>query len=101
MAMSLTKSCSIGSPIHIYEGTLDLASVAATDGVEQNLTITGLSTADIPLAFNATDAFVDLGVGNVRISATDTLTVAFINPTGGAIDKAGTVNYQLVIIKRG
>lgn len=101
MALTLTKSMSIGTPIHVYEGTLDLASVAATDGVEQALTIAGLATSDIPLAFNSTDAFIDLGVGNFRISAADTLTVEFINPTAGAIDKAGTVNYQLVVIKRG
>lgn len=98
MALSKTKSISLGRPIHIYEGTLDLASVAATDGVEQNLTIAGLATTDIPLCFFATDAFIDLGVGNVRISAADTLTVAFINPTASAIDKPGTVNYRLVVV---
>lgn len=98
MAITKTKSVSIGAPIHIYEGTFDLASVAATDGVEQDITITGLGANDIPISFTATDAFIDLGVGNFRVSAADTLTVEFINPTAGAIDKAGTVNYRLVAI---
>ena len=99
MALTKTKSVSLGRPIHIYEGTIDLASVAATDGVEQDLTISGLATTDIPICFYATDAFIDLGVGNVRVSAANTLTVEFINPTAGAIDKAGTVNYRLVVIQ--
>lgn len=97
-AIAKTKSVSIGTPIHIFEGTLDLASVGAADGVEQALTVTGLGANDIPISFNSTDAFVDLGVGNIRVTAANELTVEFINPTAGAIDKAGTVNYRLVVI---
>lgn len=97
-AIAKTKSVSIGTPIHIFEGTLDLASVAATDGVEQALTITGVAATDIPISFNATDAFIDLAIGNFRVSAANTLTVTFVNPTAGAIDAAGTINYRLVVI---
>lgn len=101
MAIIKTKSISVGMPIHIFEGTFDLASVAPTDGVEQAITVTGLGANDIPVAFYSTDAFIDLGVGNFRVSAANELTVSFVNPTAGAIDKAGTVNYRLIAIAAG
>lgn len=99
-AIAKTKSVSIGAPIHIYEGTLDLASVgvAGTAIAEVDLTITGVGANDIPLSFDCTDTGFAMGVGNIRVKAADTVSVVFINSDDAAFDAAGTLNYRLVVI---
>lgn len=100
-AIAKTKSVSIGTPIHIYEGTIDVGSIAAAPGsgpVEQDLTISGLVTTDIPVSFFCTDSGAKIGTGNVRVSAADTLSVIFLNIDDAAVDPAGTLNYRLVVI---
>lgn len=100
MALAKTKSVSIGTPIHIYEGTLDLASVGAagTAVAEVDITVTGVAAADIPIGFYCTDTGSALGYGNVRVKAANTISVVFLNTDDAAIDAAGTLNYRLIVI---
>ena len=93
MAITKTKSLNSNTPVHIYTGTFDLASVAAASAAAQDVTVTGVGASDVALAFYCTDASFGLGVGNVRVKAADTLEVTLVNPTAGAIDRAGTFNY--------
>lgn len=100
MALAKTKSVSLGRPIHIYEGTVDLASVAAAGAAmaEVDLTCTGVASTDIAIGFYCTDTGFSLGVGNVRVKAADTISVVFVNTDDAAVDEAGTLNYRFICI---
>lgn len=99
-AIAKTKSISLGRPIHIYEGTLDLASVGAagTAIAEVDLTVTGVAATDIAVSFNCTDTGFAMGIGNVRVKEANTISVVFVNSDDQAYDAAGTLNYRLIVI---
>lgn len=58
---------------------------------EQTFTVVGLRTQDfVEVNFNGAQT-TGVGIGNVRVSATDTLAITFTNATGGsATPAAGT-----------
>lgn len=98
-AIAKTKSLSLGAPIHIYEGTLDVTAIPynTTAMSEIDLTVTGLKSTDMVISFNATDA-VAFGIGNARVKAADTLAVVFVaTDSDTAVDPAGTLNYRLIV----
>ena len=100
MALTKTKSVSLGSPIHIYEGTLDLTAIpyGTSAMAEQDITVTGILATDIVLAFYATDA-VTFGIGNCRVKADNTISVVPVaTDSDTAVDPAGTLNYRLVVV---
>ena len=100
MALSKTKSVSLGRPIHIYEGTLDLTAIpyGTSAMAEQDVTVTGILSTDIVIAFYATDA-VTFGIGNCRVKADNTISVVPVaTDSDTAVDPAGTLNYRLVVI---
>lgn len=100
MALTKTKSVSLGRPIHIYEGTLDLSAIpyGTAAMAEQDVTVTGILATDIVLAFYATDA-VTFGIGNCRVKAADTISIVPVaTDTDTAVDPAGTLNYRLIVI---
>lgn len=72
------------SQIRVYTQTITPASVAAATVAEQTFTVTGLTTAD-KVFVNAAVISNAVGIGNVRVSAADTLAVQFVNPTAGAL----------------
>lgn len=100
MALAKTKSVSLGRPIHIYEGTLDLAEVAAATAAmeEVDLTCTGVAATDIAVNFYCTDAGFSLGIGNVRVKEADKISVVFVNTDDVAVNEAGTLNYRFICI---
>jgi hypothetical protein len=64
--------------------TLTPASVAANTSAEQTFTVPGLQVGD-SIDVNKASHQVGLSIGNVRVSAANTLAIQFVNTTGGAI----------------
>ena len=83
--------------IVVYTPTLTPASVAAAVAAEQNFTVTGLAVADKVLVTpfptgNAT------ALSSARVSAINTLTLAYVNPTAGALVPAAGA-YTIIAIR--
>ncbi len=75
------------SEIRRYQPTIDVASVAANTVVAQTFTVTGLAADDLVISVDP-DIDIGLGMGTVRVSAADTISIEFINPTGSSVDPA-------------
>ena len=77
--------------------TLTPVSVAATTCAEQNFTVTGLLVGDF---VDVTPPAITAGVAPVtaRVSAANTLTVTFCNPTAGALVPAAGV-YRIQVTR--
>jgi hypothetical protein len=99
MALTKVKSVSLARPIHIWEGELDLASVAAATAAmaEVDITVTGIAATDIAVSFNCIEAGFSLGIGNVRVKAANTISVLFVNTDDAAIDE-GALDFRLIVI---
>ena len=72
----------------VYSSTINPASVAANTVAAQTFTVTGLTTSDKVLVNPGVD--LGVGIGAVRVSAANTLSVEFVNPTAGAVDPASS-----------
>lgn len=72
---------------NIVSVTFDAASVAANTTAEQSVTVPGVRVGDFVLVRLGTHN-AGLFVGNARVTAADTVAVAFGNCTGSAIDAA-------------
>ncbi len=102
--LNVTTSITIGSSgtaltqMRVYTPTLDPSSVAAASTAEQTYTVTGLSTSDT-VYLNKPSLTTNCGIVNVRVSATNTLAVTWLNVNAiGACDPASEV-YRLVAIR--
>ena len=87
--MSGMLSSTIGRGNILYDGmvqaTLTPVSVAGSTSAEQNFTIPGLQLNDfLDLNCNVAQT-AGIGIGNVRVSAVNTMTVEFTNSTAGAL----------------
>ena len=74
----------------------DFASVADADGGGVDMTVTGVALGDVVLGVAAN---VDIGddaqlIG--AVTAANTVRVTLINHSGGAVDLAGTVDFNIV-----
>lgn len=72
------------STLFIIRQTLAPASVGANTTAEQTFTVPGLQVGD-SLDVNKASHQVGLSIGNVRVSAANTLAIQFVNSSGGAI----------------
>jgi hypothetical protein len=72
------------STVFIIRQTLTPASVGANTTAEQTFTVTGLQVGD-SLDINKASHQAGLSIGNVRVSAANTLAIQFVNTTAGAI----------------
>lgn len=81
--------------------TFDAASAAAVTAVPQAITVTGVDPArDTCIAVEPQSALATgLALGACRVSAANTITVPFINPTAGAVDNA-SIDYKVVLARR-
>lgn len=70
-----------------YTKTIDPASVAADTVASEDFTVSGLATGDVVVVNPGINT---IGVAGAYVSAADTLTVIFVNPTGSAIDPASS-----------
>ena len=83
-----------------YSVSLNPASVAANTVAEQTFTVTGLQVGDTVISINKPTTSAGLGISGMRVSAANTLAVAFNNNTAGAID-AGAETYKIVVARFG
>lgn len=75
------------SLIKVYTATINPAAVAATTSAEQTFSVPGLAVGDIPVVVKPS-LTAGVGIGNARVSATDTLAITFVNATAGSVDPA-------------
>lgn len=73
------------------------ASVAAATVAEQTFTLAGLIAGDV-VSINKPAVSNAVGIANVRVSAANTLAVAYVNPTAGALTPAAET-YQVLIMR--
>lgn len=70
--------------IQTYSVDLTPSSVAANTTAEQAFTVNGLTNSDI-VTVNKPSLNAGIGIGNARVSATNTLAITYINNTGSPI----------------
>ena len=86
-----------GNDYGVVDVTIDYGSVAANTSEEEAITVNGLTT-DMFVAINKSDLDAGLVVGNVRVSAANTLSLTIGNLTAGALDPASET-YKLFWFK--
>jgi hypothetical protein len=67
--------------------TYDPASQATIDTDEDTVTVTGLRVGDFVIVNKPTHTD-GVGLTDARVTAADTLSVTWVNPTAGAVDPA-------------
>lgn len=72
------------STVFIIRQLLTPVSVAANTAPEQTFTVPGLQVGD-SLDINKPSTQAGLSIGNVRVSAANTLAIQYVNTTAGAI----------------
>jgi hypothetical protein len=84
---SITMQGAGSTSIHgmgVIKQTLTPASVAANTTAEQTFTVNGLQVGD-SVDVNKASHQVGLSIGNVRVSAANTLAIQYVNTSGAAI----------------
>jgi len=82
----------------VYEASLTPSAVTANTTAEQTFTVTGLVSADTVFV-NTPGLTAGTGIVGARVSAADTLALAFANVTGTSkTPKAGT--YRIVAMRK-
>ena len=76
--------------------TLSPISVAPTTTAEQTFTVAGLQVGDFVNVTKPTTQ-AGLAIGNARVSAANTLAVAFINATAATITPTASEVYQVAV----
>lgn len=84
--------------VKVFKESLDIASVAADSVAEEALTVTGVDASGRVLAV-IPPASLGLGIGYARVTAADEITVAFVNPTAGAVDPAADQDFEFVVLQ--
>lgn len=84
--------------VNTYTVAITPTSVAANTSAEQTVTVTGLTTNDIVFV-NKPSLDAGIALGNVRVSAANTLAITYVNVTGGALTPT-TESYTVVSIRR-
>ncbi len=98
MAMTRVKSIPSGRPLQIFEGEVDLASVGATGTAmaEVTITVTGVKSTDMALFFGPAESGLSVGIGSVRVSADNEISVIFVNTDDAATDE-GAMDFRLIV----
>lgn len=68
--------------------TWDPAAVATATTAEQNVTVTGVLPGDIVLSYSKPTNTAGAMPVNARVSAANTISVTFVNPTAGSVNPA-------------
>jgi hypothetical protein len=76
--------------------TLSPISVAPNTAAEQTFTVTGLQVGDFVNVMKPTTQ-AGLAIGNARVSAANTLAIAFINATAATITPTASEIYQVAV----
>lgn len=73
-------------------------AVATIVAAEQSITITGAAAGDIVLTVNKPTQQT-IGLLNGRISAANTLKMAFVNPTAGSVTPTAGEVYDVLVLR--
>lgn len=95
MSIGITNGNAYG--IYILSTTINPASVAAATTAEQTFTVAGLKLNDIVYVTKPT-VTAGLGIAGARVSAADTLAIAFVNATASPID-AASETYTVTVLR--
>lgn len=76
-----------------------LSGVGAATVAEQNVTVAGLDTSDVVLRVEKPTHQAGLACTGGRVSASDTLTLQFSNPTAGSITPTASEVYKVVMLR--
>ena len=87
------------NPIREYQVAASPAQVAINTTAARDITVTGVTTADILLNVVKPTAQAGLGIVGARIKEADTVEVVFSNNTGSAITPTASEVYKFVVIK--
>lgn len=77
--------------------TFNPASVATITTAEQTVTVPGVQVGDFVIAMKPTHT-TGVTIGNVRVSAANTIAIQFVNPTAGGVD-AASETWQFLIFR--
>lgn len=83
--------------IVIYSQSLTPVAVATIVAAEQNFTVTGLTTAD-KVIVNPFPTGNATALCSARVSAANTLTLSYVNPTAGSLTPAAGA-YTIIAIR--
>lgn len=83
----------------LMQSALTPAAVAANTTAEQTFTVTGLAVGDVVVGINKPTNQAGLGITNVRVSAANTLAIAFINNTAGSLTPTAGEVYSFKIAR--
>lgn len=81
----------------LVQFTFDAAAVATITTAEQTVTIPGLRTTDT-VFINKPSLTAGVGICNTRVSAADTLSIQYVNPTAGSVNPSSET-YTLLVIR--
>lgn len=107
MAAPNIVSSALASFMHISVVQLALtpAACGAATATEQTFTVTGLSvgdslqTQDVILNVYKPTAQTGLAIGSCRVSAANTISIQFINPTAGSITPTAGELYTITVLR--
>lgn len=97
-----TGSASLGAAgtpitqIRVYSPNLSPGSVPAQSISRQAFSVTGLATSD-KVVVNPPSSSGNVALSAARVSATDTLELSFVNPSGGALTPTSGVHTVLAV----
>ena len=77
------------------------AEVATITCAEQTFTVKGLKTSDVVYVTNGVAQTAGVGICGSRVSAANTLSVNFVNPTAAGVTPAAGVYYVTVMRAEG
>lgn len=75
----------------------DPAAVATITTAEQTVTVTGVAVGDFVMAMKPT-LTTGVTIGNVRVSAANTIAIQFVNPTAGSVNPVSET-WQFLILR--
>ena len=87
------------SMVKKYTVTFDPATIGANSSAEKTVAVTGLNVGDIPILVKPT-CTAGIGIGNVRVSAANTLAVTFVNASSSDINPASE-SYTVLVFTPG
>ncbi len=84
--------------VYVLGVALTPAAVAANTTAEQTFTVTGLLVGDF-VEVNKPTTQAGIGIANARVSAANTLALAFSNNTAGSLTPTAAEVYQVCVFR--
>lgn len=81
----------------VFQLSIDIANSGAATTTVTSVTVPGVRSGDLVFV-NKPSHTAGVGIGNVRVSAADTIEITTVNPTAGAVNPAAET-YTLMVIR--